>query len=79
MPKKFKGENTKAVEALNRKAAADAEKIAVARQAAEEDAWRDDDKLTNKKAQRKVRSFSRISSLSRVLTFVRTQINPYLK
>ncbi|XP_063694611.1 coiled-coil domain-containing protein 124-like [Bolinopsis microptera] len=53
MPKKFKGENTKAVEARNRKAAVDAEKNAVARQAAEEDAWRDDDKLTNKKAQRK--------------------------
>ena len=55
MPKKFKGENTKAVEARNRKAAQAAEKNAAAQRAAEEDAWRDDDKHANKKAQRKVR------------------------
>lgn len=54
MPKKFKGENTKAVEARNRKAAVAAEKNATARQAAEDEAWRDDDKHANKKAQRKV-------------------------
>lgn len=53
MPKKFKGENTKAVEARGRKTAASEEKAVVARTAAEEAAWADDDKTTKKKAQRK--------------------------
>ncbi|KAL5257954.1 hypothetical protein ACHWQZ_G012788 [Mnemiopsis leidyi] len=53
MPKKFKGENTKAVDARNRKAAVSAEKNAAAKKAAEDEAWHDDDKLNNKKAQRK--------------------------
>lgn len=54
MPKKFKGENSKAVEARARKAAAEDEKKAAAKKAAEDDAWRDDDKHASKKAQRKV-------------------------
>ena len=54
MPKKFKGENTKAVDARNRKAAVSQEKDIVTKAEAEAAAWADDDKSANKKAQRKV-------------------------
>lgn len=54
MPKKFKGENSKAVEAKARKAAV-VNAAAEAKQKAVEDAlWTDDDKHVAKKAQRKV-------------------------
>lgn len=54
MPKKFKGENSKAVEARERKANQKAEADAK-KKAAEEDAyWADDDKHIAKKHQRKV-------------------------
>ena len=54
MPKKFKGENSKAVEAKARKAAV-ANAAAEAKQKAAEDAmWEDDDKQNAKKAARKV-------------------------
>ena len=58
MPKKFQGENTKAVEARNRKAAAKAAKRAQDEQEREDARWADDDKLGNRKAQRKVCSIS---------------------
>lgn len=54
MPKKFKGENSKAVEAKARKAAV-VHAAADAKQKAAEDAlWEDDDKQNARKAQRKV-------------------------
>ena len=54
MPKKFQGENSKAVEAKARKAAV-ANAAAEAKQKAAEDAmWEDDDKQNAKKAARKV-------------------------
>ena len=54
MPKKFKGENSKAVAARDRKAAALHEQQA-RKQKEEEDAfWADDDKHVAKKQQRKV-------------------------
>lgn len=57
MPKKFKGENSKAVEARERKASQKAEQEAK-KKAAEEDAyWADDDKHVARKQQRKVRTF----------------------
>ncbi|KAH3838526.1 hypothetical protein DPMN_111936 [Dreissena polymorpha] len=53
MPKKFKGENSKAAEAKERKSAQKADEAA-RKQAAEEDAfWADDDKHIVKKQQRK--------------------------
>ena len=54
MPKKFVGENSKAVEARARKSAIADEKKAVASAAAEDERWADDDKQANKKQQRKV-------------------------
>lgn len=54
MPKKFKGENTKATEAKARKAAAQHEAAAKRQQEAEDALWVDDDKHGAKKNQRKV-------------------------
>ena len=54
MPKKFKGENSKAAEARARKAAVrEAEKDRIQKEA-EDEFWRDDDKHLKKKQQRKV-------------------------
>lgn len=54
MPKKFKGENSKAVEAKARKAAVQHEAAEVKRREVEDALWVDDDKQLAKKAQRKV-------------------------
>lgn len=65
MPKKFRGENTKATEARARKAAA-ANEAGEQRAKAEADAyWADDDKHLAKKAQRKARvKFSAVERYS---------------
>lgn len=60
MPKKFRGENTKAVSAKERKAAKSAEERDQREKAAEDAKWRDDDKNVNKKNQRKVSSMMKI-------------------
>lgn len=57
MPKKFKGENSKAVEARERKSAAKREEADRKQKAAEDAYWADDDKQNAKKAQRKVLCF----------------------
>ena len=54
MPKKFKGENSKAVEARERKAATKKEEVSKKQKAAEDAYWADDDKQLAKKSQRKV-------------------------
>lgn len=54
MPKKFKGENSKAVEAKARKAAAQNEAAEIRKKDAEDALWVDDDKQLAKKALRKV-------------------------
>ena len=54
MPKKFKGENSKAVEAKARKASQKAEEADRKAQAAEDARWEDDDKHVMRKQQRKV-------------------------
>ncbi|KAL0279204.1 UNVERIFIED_CONTAM: hypothetical protein PYX00_000810 [Menopon gallinae] len=53
MPKKFSGENTKAVAARARKNAAKEEEQLRKQKEKEDEYWRDDDKLINKKLQRK--------------------------
>lgn len=53
MPKKFKGENSKASEARARKQAQKDEENTRKQQAADDEFWRDDDKHVNKKLQRK--------------------------
>ena len=69
MPKKFVGENSKAVVARARKAEALNEKLA-AKQKAEEDAfWEDDNKQIKKKQQRKVNKRS-ISYMYRRFTLI---------
>ena len=67
MPKKFKGENSKAVEARERR---DSKKQAEVhrKQREEEDAyWRDDDKRVHRKEQRKVSSLCHIRGCTIVL------------
>lgn len=54
MPKKFKGENTKAVVARQRKADARHEKEERLAKEKEDEYWRDDDKHVTRKQQRKV-------------------------
>lgn len=54
MPKKFKGDNSKAVEARARKAAVQHAEKEKRDQAAEDELWKDDDKHLAKKQQRKV-------------------------
>ena len=54
MPKKFKGENSKAQEARARKAAQKEEETIKKTKAAEDEYWRDDDKHIARKQQRKV-------------------------
>jgi hypothetical protein len=54
MPKAFKGENTKAVEAKLRKSGAVKAEQEKKQKAAEDAAWEDDDKLNLKKQGRKV-------------------------
>ena len=54
MPKKFKGENSKAVDARNRKAAVQDEKKLNADKEAEDSSWADNDKNASRKAARKV-------------------------
>ncbi len=54
MPKKFKGENTKAQEARARRSAAKEAADAAKQKAIEDEYWRDDDKHVAKKQQRKV-------------------------
>ena len=58
MPKKFKGENSKAAEARARKSAARAEAEAAKQKAIEDEYWRDDDKHVAKKQARKVCAFN---------------------
>ena len=55
MPKKFKGENSKAVEARARKAAVQKDASEKKQQALEDEYWKDEDKHVAKKQQRKVR------------------------
>ena len=54
MPKKFKGENTKATEARARKAAVQNEAAEKRRQEAEDALWVDENKHLERKTQRKV-------------------------
>lgn len=54
MPKNFKGTNTKAVAARERRAAAEADRVALKEREAEDAYWRDDDKHAARKQQRKV-------------------------
>ena len=54
MPKKFKGENTKAQDARARKAAAKEAAEEKRRKEEEDAAWRDDDKHASRKQDRKV-------------------------
>lgn len=54
MPKKFKGENSKAAEARARKEAKKEEAAAKKQREVEDELWRDDDKHVVKKQQRKV-------------------------
>lgn len=54
MPKKFKGVNTKAEAARDRKQAAKAAADEKKRQEEEDEYWRDDDKYVARKEQRKV-------------------------
>ena len=54
MPKKFQGENTKAAIAKARKAEKAAEEKSRKEKEAEDAYWKEDDKLINKKMQRKV-------------------------
>jgi hypothetical protein len=58
MPKKFKGENSKAVAAKERRSAQQAEIQANKEKAIEDAYWADDDKQVAKKQQRKVTYFS---------------------
>ena len=54
MPKKFKGENTKAQDARARKAAAKEEAVQKKRQEEEDAYWKDDGKQASRKQERKV-------------------------
>lgn len=54
MPKKFKGENSKAVEARARKATQKDEEELRKQEQLEDEYWKDDDKHLQKKLQRKV-------------------------
>ena len=54
MPKKARGENSKAVEARARKAEAQAVAAAKKQKEIEDEFWKDDDKHINRKMQRKV-------------------------
>ena len=54
MPKKFKGENSKAVEARARKEAVRQDEAAKKQKAIEDEYWKDDDKHVMRKQQRKV-------------------------
>ena len=54
MPKKFKGENSKAAEARARKEAVKVEEAVRKQKAVEDEYWRDDDKHVMRKQQRKV-------------------------
>lgn len=58
MPKKFVGENSKAVVARARKAAVKEAETSRKAQEAEDKAWQDDDKQLQKKKQKQVGSFS---------------------
>lgn len=57
MPKKFAGENSKAMVARARKAAVKEAEIAKKNQEAEDRAWHDDDKQLAKKKQKQVKYF----------------------
>lgn len=61
MPKKFIGENSKAVVAKARKEEKKKDEQVKKQKAAEDEYWRDDDKLVTRKTQRKV-SISRCFS-----------------
>lgn len=60
MPKKFAGENSKAAAARARKTAAKEETQRKIEKEKEDEYWRDDDKLVQKKIQRKVSFLSYI-------------------
>lgn len=55
MPKKFAGENSKAVAAKARKAAAQEEQVQRKQKQIEDEYWKDDDKNAAKKQARKVK------------------------
>lgn len=59
MPKKFKGENSKAAEARARKEAAKQADLEKKQKEAEDALWADDDKHVQRKLQRKVHFHSR--------------------
>jgi len=66
MPKKFQGMNSKAVEARARKAATEAARVEAKKKAEEDEYWKDDDKRTNKKLQRKqAQEQKRLENLNR--------------
>lgn len=60
MPKKFKGENSKAVQARARKESARLEEKDRKQKELEDEYWRDDDKHAVNKQNRKVRGRSRV-------------------
>ena len=60
MPKKFKGENSKAVEARARKAAVQKDVQERKQKEQEDEYWKDDDKHTAKKQQRKVPCYANL-------------------
>lgn len=77
MPKKFKGENTKAVDAKARKAAIQHETAEKRQREAEDALWADDDKSLAKKTQRKVVNGSLLSS-SILRRFIGAQFLRYI-
>lgn len=70
MPKKFAGENSKAVVAKARKQAVRDEESARKQKAMDDDYWKDDDKQLAKKQQKKVKNvLSLISKYNYTLHF----------
>ena len=79
MPKKFKGENSKAAEARARKSAAREQAEAAKQKAIKDEYWRDDDKHAAKKQARKVSVFNIIFWLvaDRYCTHYKSTVQPY--
>lgn len=69
MPKKFVGENSKAVAAKARKAAVEEEKAALKQKQLEDEYWKDDDKNLAKKQAKKVKMFKDSQKNSKSTTY----------
>ena len=78
MPKKFKGENSKAQEARARKSAAKAEADAAKQKAIEDEYWKDDDKHVAKKQARKVCKRYICYCTSFIVNYFFTRVHCYL-